>query len=53
MSEELKRVSEIVRERVLAARPHPSLVEKPSKIRDLRENDPESLIFGPRGGFSG
>lgn len=53
MSGELKRVSEIVRERVLAARPHPSLVEKPSKIKDLRENDPESPIFCPRGGFSG
>lgn len=53
MSEELKRVSEIVRERVLAARPHPSLVEKPSKIRDLRENDPESLIFPSPRGISG
>ena len=53
MSGELKRVSEIVRERVLAARTHPALVENPSKIKDLRENDPESPIFGPRGGFSG
>lgn len=53
MSGELKRVSEIVRERVLAVRPHPSLVENPSKIKDLRENDPESPNFGPRGGFGG
>ena len=51
MSGELKRVSEIVRERVLAARPHPSLVKNLNEIKDLRKVT-ESPAFFPSGGLT-